>query len=91
MWSMLKDNDVSDSEKLGALYQMDRILGLDLDKIEAKKADKVGSSEDWALVEERTIAKKEKNFQRADEIREELLSRGFIVKDTPQGPVLEEK
>jgi len=46
---------------------------------------------EWALVEERARAKKEKDFKRADEIRAELLSRGFVVKDTPQGAVLEKK
>ncbi len=91
MWSMLKDSDVTDSDKLGALLKMDRILGLDLDKIEARKEERVGGDLEWALVEERARAKKEKDFKRADEIRAELLSRGFVVKDTPQGAVLEKK
>lgn len=91
MWSMLKDSEVSDSDKLSALFEMDRILGLDLDKIEARKEEKLGGEEEWKLLEERSIAKKERNFARADEIRDELLKRGFVVKDTPQGPVLEKK
>lgn len=37
------------------------------------------------LVEERQKARKEKNFRRADEIRDELKSRGIILEDTPQG------
>lgn len=89
LWTMMKDTGVTDSEKLGVLYKMDRILGLELDKVEPKKEERVGTEEDWALVEERKEAKKNKDFKRADEIRELLLSRGFIVKDTPKGPVLE--
>ncbi len=89
MWLMLKDNDVNDCEKLSLLYSFDRILGLGLDKIEAKKDEKVGSDEDWKLVEERAFAKKNKDWARADEIRAELLRRGFIVKDTPSGAILE--
>ena len=89
LWSMLKDQSISDSDKLLSVLEMDRILGLELDKVEAKKEEKLGTAEDWALVEERAQAKKEKNFARADEIRAELLERGFIVKDTPKGPVLE--
>lgn len=37
------------------------------------------------LIEERQEAKKAKNFARADEIREELLSRGIALKDTREG------
>ena len=91
MWTMLKDNSITDGEKLAVLYRMDRILGLKLDEVEAKKEEKIGSDEDWALVEERTEAKKARNFARADEIRAILLERGFTVKDTPKGPVLEKR
>lgn len=38
-----------------------------------------------ALIEERQQARKEKNFARADEIRDMLKARGLILKDTPQG------
>lgn len=38
------------------------------------------------LVEERTQVRKEKNWARADEIRDELAQLGYVVKDTPQGP-----
>ena len=89
MWKMLKDNSITEGEKLSLLYSMDKVLGLDLDKIEAKKEEKVGGEEEWKLVEERKQAKAEKNYQRADEIRKELEERGYIVKDTPQGPILQ--
>ena len=89
MWKMLKDNSITDGEKLSLLYSMDKVLGLDLDKVEAKKEEKVGGEEEWKLVEERKQAKAEKNYQRADEIRKELEERGYIVKDTPQGPILQ--
>ncbi|GFI47999.1 cysteine--tRNA ligase [Lachnospiraceae bacterium] len=38
-----------------------------------------------ALIAERQAARKAKNFQRADEIREELLGRGIILEDTREG------
>lgn len=41
------------------------------------------------LIEERTKAKKEKDFARADQIREELLSRGIVLKDTREGVKVE--
>ncbi len=39
-----------------------------------------------ALVAERTAAKKNKDFARADEIRNQLTARGVIIIDTPTGP-----
>ncbi|WP_149716101.1 cysteine--tRNA ligase [Campylobacter concisus] len=41
------------------------------------------------LLDERAIAKKEKNFARADEIRDELSSLNISIMDTPNGAVWE--
>ena len=38
-----------------------------------------------SMIEERKAAKKEKNFVRADEIRNELLAKGIIIEDTREG------
>ena len=38
------------------------------------------------LLQERQQAKKEKDFARADEIRDDLLAHGVVIEDTPQGP-----
>ena len=38
-----------------------------------------------ALIAERTVARKEKNFQRADEIRTQLDGQGVLLKDGPTG------
>ena len=37
------------------------------------------------LIEERQAARKAKNFARADEIRDLLLEKGIILKDTREG------
>ena len=38
-----------------------------------------------ALIDERAAARKEKNFQRADEIRAQLAEQGIVLKDSPTG------
>lgn len=38
------------------------------------------------LMKEREKARKDKNFRRADEIRDELKTIGFMIEDTPEGP-----
>jgi cysteinyl-tRNA synthetase len=36
-------------------------------------------------IEERNLTRKEKNYKRADEIRNDLLSKGIVLEDTPTG------
>src|SRR6185503_18177228 len=45
----------------------------------------IGDSEIESMIEERTAAKKAKNFARADQIREQLLEAGIILEDTKSG------
>ena len=56
------------------------ILGLIVEKEEELLAEDIE-----ALIEERQAARKAKNFQRADEIRNELLEKGIILEDTREG------
>lgn len=42
-----------------------------------------------SLIEQRNIAKKEKDFAKADEIRELLTCKGILLMDTPQGTLWE--
>ena len=82
----------NDATKLAALADFDKVLCLNL--IEAankmKKSQEnasmdVQDPEIDALVAARTAAKKAKNFQEADRIRDELKARGIEITDTPQG------
>ena len=41
-----------------------------------------------SLLEARQAARKAKDFKRADTIREELKSKGWVIEDTPKGPRL---
>ncbi len=43
------------------------------------------------FIEERNLARKERNWKRADEIRNDLLSRGIVLEDTPAGTVWKPK
>lgn len=49
------------------------------------KKDNSLDAEVEALIEERNQARKEKNWARADEIRDQLKARGIVIEDTPQG------
>lgn len=62
------------------IQQLCEILG-----IETAKKEELLEEEVEQLIEERQLARKEKNFVRADEIREELLQKGIILEDTREG------
>lgn len=62
------------------IVHLSDVLGLIVNK-EAEILDE----EIEKLIEERQMARKEKNFKRADEIRDELAAMGIILKDTREG------
>ena len=49
------------------------------------KKEEILDEEIENLIAERQAARKEKNFARADEIRNLLLEKGIVLKDTREG------
>ena len=62
------------------LVKLTDVLGLIVDKKEEILDDEIE-----ALIAERQAARKEKNFARADEIRDELAAKGIVLLDTREG------
>ena len=65
---------------LDAMVKMCDVLGLII-----LKKEEILDKEIEELIEERQEARKAKNFARADEIRDLLLEKGIILKDTREG------
>ena len=66
---------------LGRIKELTDVLG-----IFGGAGDEEGLGDDiQALIDERQAARKEKNWERADEIRDQLAAMGITLKDTPQG------
>lgn len=69
------------TEALKAIHELADVLGIFQDA-----AEEAGLGDDLqALIEERQKARAEKNWARADEIRDQLAAQGITLKDTPQG------
>ncbi len=80
----LQREAVSESDLLmilARIEEMNGILGLLPQVAEAGLLDE----EVDALIAERTAARANRNFARADEIRDLLAERGILLEDTPQG------
>ena len=81
--------DMNDKTKLELMKKFDEVLSLNL--LAKHGVDENEDMDDeltqyvLAKIEERKAAKKEKNFQRADEIRNELLEKGIAIEDTREG------
>ncbi|WP_048570021.1 cysteine--tRNA ligase [Clostridium cylindrosporum] len=89
IYDMVRDinTNVSDntSKKLAVmLLEIIRELGSVLGILQ-KVTEEEFSEEIKALVDERQKARKDKDFKRADEIRDELKAMGITLEDTPQG------
>jgi cysteinyl-tRNA synthetase len=69
------------------LFREDPEKYLDQQKRDGLKRLQLTEEEIFRSIEERNLARKEKNWKRADEIRNDLLSKGIVLEDTPSGTV----
>jgi cysteinyl-tRNA synthetase len=88
LWGILRDPAIPPAEALAGAYRMDEILGLRLgetERPEAAAVDPAFAAEVERLVAERAVAKKAKDWKRADAIRDELKAKGVVLEDGPAG------
>jgi cysteinyl-tRNA synthetase len=82
MWDLVKSENPS-SDKLATLFKFDEVLGLKISEI--WKAAKIIPDTVRKLIDDRELARKEKDFVRSDELRRAIESNGYIVEDTVDG------
>lgn len=79
-------NCSGDSSRKFIMAIQERIVSLcDILGIETKKEDEILPEEIERLIEERQEARKNRDFAKADQIRDELLKKGIILEDTREG------
>jgi len=88
--SELLKSEVKNKSKLATILDFDKILGLQFDKIKDKNfvkdtplrklPEKIQS-----LIQERDLARKNKDYKKSDELRDILFKLGYLVKDTSGG------
>ena len=83
----LLKSDLDMGTKYKLVHDFDKVLSLDLLKENTKKVD--DEEEILHKINLRNEAKKNKDYQKADEIREELLKKGIVLKDTREGTIYE--
>ncbi|MBU1028737.1 hypothetical protein KKE28_00850, partial [Patescibacteria group bacterium] len=87
----ISKEEMTGAEKTGAeklLIIIDNILGLTFGR---SLDDKDIPASIRLLMDRREQARKDKSFNEADIIRNTLLVKGFVIEDTPDGPIIKRK
>ena len=82
VWEVAK-NEKKSKKFAELLLDFDRVLGLKIDK-----KDDI-PEEVLKLVEERNVARKEKNWQKSDELRDKIQEYGYRIEDSKEGTKIE--
>lgn len=83
MWELLRSKErINSEDKLKLVFEFDKIFGLKLDEeeVEEKLSEEIEN-----LIRKREEARKAKEFETSDEIRNQLKEMGIILEDTPTG------
>ena len=88
LYEVLK-SDINDATKRELVLEFDKVLSLDLMKSNTNDVDSNKKKYIQEMIEKRELAKREKNYVLADEIRNKLKEEGIILKDTREGTIYE--
>jgi len=87
-WEVFKTS-VSDADKRATLIKFDEIFGLGLAKLKSEQTDI--PEEVAKLVQEREEVRKNKKWEKSDELRDKILELGWLVEDDSLGTKLKKK
>lgn len=85
VWDVIK-NPVKSKKLANLILKFDEVLGFNLK--EYKKEEIVLPQEIQELVNKRNEARANKNWAESDKLRDELTSKGYLVKDSKEGTIV---
>lgn len=88
VWDVIK-NPAKSKKLQNLLLKFDEVLGLDLKNYQ--KEENVLPEEIAELVKERNEARVNKNWAESDRIRDILIEKGYTVKDSKEGTIVEKQ
>ena len=84
LWEVVKDKILSMSEKYAVVLRFDDVLGLDLNAVHEENIPE----EVVQLAEERELARKKKDWEKSDSLREDIKKLSYSINDVKEGYVL---
>lgn len=88
---LLKSPSLTKSDKLTTALDFDKVLGLKLESMIKINASDSLPENIKKLISTRQIAREEKKWKEADEIRKQIESEGYMVEDTINGQSVKKK
>jgi len=85
LWDIFRDENISNPDKKATILDFDKVLGLGFENSEKKSREEIIPEEIKRLVEKREESRKNKDFKKSDELRKEINSLGYEIKDTEEG------
>lgn len=77
LWDLIKDDAVSNADKKATILDFDKVLGLGFENLK----EEIIPEKIIKLAEEREQVRKSKDFKKSDELRKEINSLGYEIKD----------
>lgn len=81
LWETLKDNQISNNEKLDLMRYFDSFLGFNIDEFKEPQLEKKYMD----MIAKREQARLKKDWASSDAMRDELAQAGIAIKDTKDG------
>ena len=81
LWDIFRDKNISNADKKATVLDFDKVLGLGFENVK----EEVIPGNIKELVKKREQARQNKDFKKSDELRKEINSLGYEIKDTEQG------
>ncbi len=87
IWDLIKDESVELGSKIWTILEIDKILGLDLEELAIKKIDEEKQNsleippEITEMANQRNLARENRDFKKADELREKINQAGYEIID----------
>jgi len=84
MWGAVKDTDAPAGDVYATLLEIDKVLGLGIADMKPQALE-ISEQEIEQLIAARQAARKARDFARSDQIRDDLLAKGIVLEDGPDG------
>lgn len=81
MWEVLKDDKLENHDKYLLVLEFDKVFGFELGKLKQEKVP----AEIKKLAEERLKARNDKDWKKADQLRDKIKKLGYLIEDGKEG------
>jgi cysteinyl-tRNA synthetase len=88
LWDLMKDTSLSHEDKKATVLEFDRVLGLNIEEESNKLIVRKIPENIQSLLDQRKVARDEKDWNTSDRLRDEIQEKGFSIMDTDNGQVI---